>query len=134
MPALAKAGAAARRALELNDSPVGARTILADIAEQEQNRDQAEELFPFALYAGRRVLAFGARRGVGDQLNRVLSLITSRMMDRYPVLVTLLQDMQIFLVIHVEAEAAIGRGHDAYGSSQHGPGAPFQPFPGVAPA
>lgn len=47
----AKAGAAARRALELNDSLAGAWSILAEIAEQERRWSDAEEYFLKGMYA-----------------------------------------------------------------------------------
>jgi TolB-like protein len=46
----AKAGAAARRALELNDSLSKAWVVLAEIAEQESRWNEAEELYLRALY------------------------------------------------------------------------------------
>jgi TolB-like protein len=46
----AKAGAAARRALELNDSLPGAWAVLAEIAEHEKRWNDSEELFLRALY------------------------------------------------------------------------------------
>ena len=46
----AKAGAAARRALELNDSLAGAWAVLAEIAEHEKRWNDAEELYIRALY------------------------------------------------------------------------------------
>jgi TolB-like protein len=49
MPGFVKAGAAARRALELNDSLPGAWTVLAEIAEQEARWDDSEEYFLRAL-------------------------------------------------------------------------------------
>jgi len=48
----AKAGAAARRALELNDSLPGAWAVLAEIAEHEKRWNDSEELFLRALYVG----------------------------------------------------------------------------------
>jgi TolB-like protein/cytochrome c-type biogenesis protein CcmH/NrfG len=45
-----KAGAAARRALELNDSLAGAWAVLAEIAEHEKRWNDSEELFLRALY------------------------------------------------------------------------------------
>jgi TolB-like protein len=45
-----KAGAAARRALELNDSLAGAWAVLAEIAEHEKRWNESEELFLRALY------------------------------------------------------------------------------------
>ena len=50
-PAFAKAGAAARRALELNDALPDAWTVLAEIAEEEERWSKAEEYFLRALYA-----------------------------------------------------------------------------------
>lgn len=47
---LAKAGAAARRALELNESMPKAWTVLAEIAEEEKRWGEAEELLLRALY------------------------------------------------------------------------------------
>jgi TolB-like protein/Tfp pilus assembly protein PilF len=47
---LAKAGAAARRALELNESMPKAWTVLAEIAEEEQRWGEAEELLLRVLY------------------------------------------------------------------------------------
>jgi TolB-like protein len=46
----AKAGAAARRALELNESLAGAWAVLAEIAEHEMRWNDSEELFLRALY------------------------------------------------------------------------------------
>jgi tetratricopeptide (TPR) repeat protein len=46
----AKAGAAARRALELNDSLAEAWAVLAEIAENEKRWNDSEELFLRALY------------------------------------------------------------------------------------
>jgi len=46
----AKAGAAARRALELNDSLAGAWAVLAEIAEHQMRWNDSEELFLRALY------------------------------------------------------------------------------------
>jgi len=46
----AKAGAAARRALEINDSLPEAWSVLAEIAEQEKRWNESEELFLRALY------------------------------------------------------------------------------------
>jgi tetratricopeptide (TPR) repeat protein len=46
----AKAGAAARRALELNDALPEAWSVLAEIAEEERRWSEAEELFLRALY------------------------------------------------------------------------------------
>jgi len=45
-----KAGAAARRALELNESLAGAWAVLAEIAEHEKRWSDSEELFLRALY------------------------------------------------------------------------------------
>lgn len=50
MGGFAKAGAAARRALELNDSLAEAWAVLAEIAEQEKRWNEAEELFLRAIY------------------------------------------------------------------------------------
>lgn len=50
-PGLARAGAAARRALELNDTLPEAWTILAEIAEEESHWNQSEEYFLRAIYA-----------------------------------------------------------------------------------
>jgi TolB-like protein len=50
-PGLAKAGAAARRALELNDALPEAWVALAEIAEQEEDWDRAEEHLLRALYS-----------------------------------------------------------------------------------
>lgn len=50
-PGFAKAGAAARRALELNEALPDAWTVLAEIAEQEKRWSQAEDYFLRALYA-----------------------------------------------------------------------------------
>jgi TolB-like protein len=50
-PGFVKAGAAARRALELNESLPEAWTVLAEIAEQEERWSDAEEYFLRALYA-----------------------------------------------------------------------------------
>jgi TolB-like protein len=47
---LAKAGAAARRALELNDSMPRAWTVLAEIAEEEERWSESDELLLRALY------------------------------------------------------------------------------------
>ena len=47
---LAKSGAAARRALELNEAMPKAWTVLAEIAEEEQRWGEAEELLLRALY------------------------------------------------------------------------------------
>ena len=47
---LAKAGAAARRALELNESMPRAWTVLAEVAEEEERWGEAEELLLRALY------------------------------------------------------------------------------------
>lgn len=47
---LARAGAAARRALELNESMPKAWTVLAEIAEEERRWGEAEELLLRALY------------------------------------------------------------------------------------
>jgi tetratricopeptide (TPR) repeat protein len=51
MSGFAKAGAAARRALELNDTLPGAWTVLAEIAEEEKRWTDSEEYFLRALYA-----------------------------------------------------------------------------------
>lgn len=51
MPGFAKASAAARRALELNDTLPEAWTVLAEIAEEEERWSDAEEYFLRALYA-----------------------------------------------------------------------------------
>jgi len=50
-PGRAKAAAAARRALEINDALPEAWTVLAEIAEEEARWDQAEDYFLRALYA-----------------------------------------------------------------------------------
>ena len=50
-PGFVRAGAAARRALELNESLPEAWTVLAEIAEQEERWSDAEEYFLRALYA-----------------------------------------------------------------------------------
>jgi TolB-like protein len=50
-PGFARAAAAARRALELNDALPEAWTVLAEVAEQERNWGQAEEFFLRALYS-----------------------------------------------------------------------------------
>jgi TolB-like protein len=50
-PGLAKAGAAARRALELNDALPEAWVVLAEIAEQEEDWDRSEEHLLRALYS-----------------------------------------------------------------------------------
>ena len=47
----AEAGAAARRALEINESLPEAWTVLAEIAEEEERWDDSEEYFLRALYA-----------------------------------------------------------------------------------
>ena len=47
----AKAGAAARRALEINESLSRAWATLAEIAEEERRWSEAERLFQRALYA-----------------------------------------------------------------------------------
>ncbi len=51
MPGFVKAGAAARRALELNDSLAEAWTVLGEIAEEEARWNDSEEYFLRALYA-----------------------------------------------------------------------------------
>lgn len=51
VPAFAKAGAAARRALEINDALPEAWTVLAEIAEEEERWSESEEQFLRALYA-----------------------------------------------------------------------------------
>jgi TolB-like protein len=51
MPGFVKAGAAARRALELNDTLSEAWTVLAEIAEEEERWNDSEEYFLRALYA-----------------------------------------------------------------------------------
>lgn len=51
IPELARAGAMARRALELNNALPSAWIVLAEIAEQEERWDDAEEAFLRALYA-----------------------------------------------------------------------------------
>ena len=51
MPGFVKAGAAARRALELNDTLPGAWAVLAEIAEEEERWSESEEYFLRALYA-----------------------------------------------------------------------------------
>jgi adenylate cyclase len=51
MPGFAKAGAAARRALELNDALPEAWAVLAEIAEEEERWNDSEEYFLRALYA-----------------------------------------------------------------------------------
>jgi TolB-like protein len=51
MSGFAKAGAAARRALELNDTLPGAWRVLAEIAEEERRWTDSEEYFLRALYA-----------------------------------------------------------------------------------
>jgi TolB-like protein len=51
IPGFVKAGAAARRALELNDSLPEAWAALAEIAEQEERWTDSEEYFLRALYA-----------------------------------------------------------------------------------
>jgi tetratricopeptide (TPR) repeat protein len=51
LPGFVKAGAAARRALELNDALPGAWSVLAEIAEQEKDWMGSEEYFLRALYA-----------------------------------------------------------------------------------
>ena len=51
MGGFAKAGAAARRALELNDSLPEAWTVLAEIAEEQKRWTDSEEYFLRALYA-----------------------------------------------------------------------------------
>jgi tetratricopeptide (TPR) repeat protein len=50
-PEFVRAGAAARRALELNESLPEAWTVLGEIAEQEQRWSDSEEYFLRALYA-----------------------------------------------------------------------------------
>ncbi len=50
-PGFVKAGAAARRALELNDSLPEAWSVLAEIAEEEERWTDSEEYFLRALYA-----------------------------------------------------------------------------------
>jgi tetratricopeptide (TPR) repeat protein len=50
MPGFAKAGAAARRALELNDTLAEAWSVLAEIAENEKRWDDSEKFFLRALY------------------------------------------------------------------------------------
>ncbi|NOR18933.1 MAG: hypothetical protein GQ538_02440, partial [Xanthomonadales bacterium] len=51
MPGFVKAGAAARRALELNDTLPEAWAVLAEIAEEEERWSDSEEFFLRALYA-----------------------------------------------------------------------------------
>jgi tetratricopeptide (TPR) repeat protein len=76
MSGFAKAGAAARRALELNDSLPEAWAVLAEIAEEEQRWTDSEEFFLRALYAdptnGRANMMYGesllARGRVKDGL------------------------------------------------------------------
>jgi TolB-like protein len=76
----AKAGAAARRALELNDSLPGAWTILAEIAEEEERWTESEENFLHAIYVdptnARTNQMYGeallARGRVRDGLHHVL--------------------------------------------------------------
>jgi TolB-like protein len=51
VPGFARAGAAARRALELNEALPEAWTVLAEIAEQEERWNDSEEMFLRALYA-----------------------------------------------------------------------------------
>ena len=51
MPGFARAGAAARRALELNSSLPEAWSVLAEIAEEEERWKDSEEYFLRALYA-----------------------------------------------------------------------------------
>jgi TolB-like protein len=51
MPGYVQAGAAARRALELNDKLPEAWTVLAELAENEQRWNDSEEHFLRALYA-----------------------------------------------------------------------------------
>jgi len=51
LPGFVKAGAAARRALELNDTLPEAWAVLAEIAEEEERWTDAEEYFLRALYA-----------------------------------------------------------------------------------
>jgi len=51
VPGFAKAGAAARRALEINDALPEAWTVLAEIAEEEERWNESEEFFLRALYA-----------------------------------------------------------------------------------
>ncbi len=51
MPGFVKAGAAARRALELNDALPEAWAVLAEIAEEEKRWNDSEEYFLRALYA-----------------------------------------------------------------------------------
>lgn len=77
MAGFAKAGAAARRALELNDSLPEAWAVLAEIAEEEQRWTDSEEFFLRALYAdptsGRANMLYGesllARGRVKDGLH-----------------------------------------------------------------
>lgn len=76
----AKAGAAARRALELNESLPRAWAVLAEIAEEEQRWGESEELFLRALYVdptdAYTNMAYGeallARGRVQDALHYVL--------------------------------------------------------------
>ena len=80
MSGFAKAGAAARRALELNDSLPEAWAVLAEIAEEEQRWTDSEEFFLRALYAdptnGRANMMYGesllARGRVKDGLRYTL--------------------------------------------------------------
>ncbi len=51
MPGFVKAGAAARRALELNETLPGSWAVLAEIAEEEERWGDSEEFFLRALYA-----------------------------------------------------------------------------------
>jgi TolB-like protein len=51
VPGFAKAGAAARRALEINDALPEAWTVLAEIAEEEERWNESEDFFLRALYA-----------------------------------------------------------------------------------
>jgi TolB-like protein len=51
MPGFAKAGAAARRALELNDTLAEAWSVLAEIAENEKRWDDSEKFFLRAIYS-----------------------------------------------------------------------------------
>jgi TolB-like protein len=80
MPGFVKAGAAARRALELNDTLPEAWAALAEIAEQEERWTDSEEFFLRALYAdptNARVNemygeALGARGRVSEALHYAL--------------------------------------------------------------
>jgi TolB-like protein len=80
MSGFAKAGAAARRALELNDSLPEAWAVLAEIAEEEQRWTDSEEFFLRALYAdptnGRANMLYGesllARGRIKDGLRYTL--------------------------------------------------------------